>query len=626
MSEESKRLCTAVKSDITDRKEWYDCLKEQHDDRMRCKARRRAPYPGAPNLVEPLIDDNIVAITSSETSILWSARNLATFLPLTTQGYQYKSLIERGFDTLLRINLDLRAKVENLFDTKNEWGMGIAKLVVNTDAIPGDVLPDFEPIDPRDVVVPKGTRNVRDADRVTCIYRYTEREFKAEARERGWDKAAVKQVLESFASDENSSRDVGPGGEHSSLPDQPEYGASRSAINDEDNTADSESQIAVWYVYHWKESDGRQRKYVTVFNPDRPDLVLDSYLWSWPDEPVEIQDVDEFGQPFMRVEMIPGEDRRWPLVQFRYENRSLQYYDTRGVAAKLKNDQREATANKNAKALIMDYTAKPFLKGATGNLKTFRWRPGEQLPPNAELVIPPRVDPIFDYNMDMARRSAARRVGAPQGAFSSADTSKDSKTATEVSYTALTSNRLSSDAVERFAEPLGELFQMMWEFMVKFPPRSLMAVNGADVRPVPLEAFAQPYIVVPGISGRSANPDLVLRQIFGISQAMNAFPQAQPFVKGQPMAQFLFDQIDPKLTPHLVVTGEGGGTAPIEQQMQQVIQTLTGNDQQRGLVEQAHSNSQMLSVLAQESLARDQQDELATRVRNRAPAAAEGQV
>ena len=58
---------------------------------------------------------------------------------------------------------------------------------------------------------------------------------------------------------------------------------------------------------------------------------------------------------------------------------------------------------------------------------------------------------------------------------------------------------MSRDSVDRFSEPLGEIFNMMWEFLQKNPPQGLAAVSGPQVEMVPPEVFQASYLVTPGI-------------------------------------------------------------------------------------------------------------------------------
>jgi len=593
-------LYSIVQHTLNDRSDWETRVDEWRTARLLSKThgkQRTPPYPGAPNMAEPIIDDNVTCLTSAENSILWSSRVLAVFLPLSPSAQQHKRLAECAFDTLLRITLSVRAKVENLFDQKNECGMGLAKLTENRKVMRGEVLPDFEPVDPLDVVVPTDTKRVRDAEWVVHICRYAKRRFREEAKSRDWKNA--EKVLAYLRE-----RALGDG--------DSESGSEKSRVGLADMPSSTE-QVTVWEQYHWKREGGAYKKYVTIYCPDAPQHVLNAYQWKWDDTYVPQTVVDQAtGMPTVEVKTVVGDDRPWPFVQFRYENRSEYYYDTRGVAEKLKYDQKEASANKTAKAVMMDYCCKPFLTGS-GSAAGFRFRPGDVLPQGMDFAIPPRVDPIFDYNMDLSRAAAARRVGSPQGSFSSLDKGKDAKTATEVSQTALTHNMLSSDSVERFSESLGELFNLMWDYLTHNPV-AIPAVIGKTATVADPAIYEQDFIIVPGVSGKSANPDLLLRQLMTLGQLFSQFPQMGQFVRGADLAQLVFDQIDPKLTPSIVIEPQQAGPlgAPIEQVVGQLMQVVFGEQGKGGLVNQTQNNSAYLAAMAQAEQADEGGGEVAT--------------
>jgi len=589
-----------VGQDIADRKSFVDRIRAGERKRLTRDKRKVAPYPGAPDLAEPLIDDNVRRITSAEMSILWSTRTLAVFIPLTSAGAEKKRLAEAAFDTLLRRTLNVRAKLENLFDAKNERGITLAKLTVNDTAVPGRILPDFEPVDALDVVVPSVTKRIQDADRVTCISRYTPREFAETARKKEW--RGHERVLKHLAAGDGASGDTATTNENAGDPSGL-YGSTRAKQLGEEQQA-SDPTIAVWECYHYRRDNeaGKYRKWVSVFCPELPEVELRRYPWRWPDTIIDAGEIAPDGTVIREMTIKPGDDRAWPFVAFRWENRSLYYHDVRGVSDLLKTDQQEASAYRNAKALFVDYTCKPFTKGGNKPIG-FRWRPGDHLPEGFEFVTPPPVDPIFDYSTDMARAAAALRVGSPQGAMSSRDKSRDTKTATEVSQEALNANMLSTDAVERFTEPLGELFTMMWEYLRHHPVTLPALVTDRETVEVTPDVFDSDFLVVAGVSGKSANPDLMLRQLGVIGEMLQAFPQAAQFLRGAEVAQLLVDLLDPKLTPRLVVDPENAGAAgaaPVEQQVAQLAQAIFGSDQMPGLAQQVQSQGQYLSTIAAE--------------------------
>ena len=65
------------------------------------------------------------------------------------------------------------------------------------------------------------------------------------------------------------------------------------------------------------------------------------------------------------------------------------------------------------------------------------------------------------YEQDYSRNLAMKRVGSTQGAIASVAGTDQRKTATEVNAMMSAANGMSTDAVDRFAEPWAEMFDMM---------------------------------------------------------------------------------------------------------------------------------------------------------------------
>lgn len=605
----TRALYDLLSEDLKARHEWSESQRAARRSRLREKlTANRLPYPGAPNLIEPLVDDNTRSLVSAENSILWSSRTLAVMVPVTREAFGSKSIAEAVFDTLLRVTLDVRAKLENICDTKNERGFGVAMLTANATARPGYVLPDFEPVEPLNLIVPAGTRRLRDADRICYIERFSEREFWAAAMDRGWDEPTAHKVWEKYR-ELMSERGTDESGEE----------RTRWMLNE---MTVQQHEIVVWRVFHYRrETEGSLalRKWVVEFCPTSPDLVLREMPWRWEDEyrDAPVVDagtggivIDPAGSPVVQQELVkPGEDRPWPFVQFRFENRSMFFYDCRGIAQLLEDDQKFASNNLNAKGVMMDYTCRPFLKytgmGTPVELNSWRMKPGSTIPNGLEFAIPPRVDPIFDSNIEQMRQAAARRVGAQLGSYAGPSTSRGQQTATEVATTSRNATSLNGDAVERFAESLGELFTQMWEFLSHHPAPLLAIING-EAQEVDESLFALPFLVVPSISGRNANPELIIRQMLMVSQVFAMAPQMSQFIRGGEFCRWLFDQIDPKITPLVIAdtTGMQGG-APIEQMVGQLTQETYGDKKMPGTVQRLEQVERLLGAMVQEQDALD---------------------
>jgi hypothetical protein len=397
-------------------------------------------------------------------------------------------------------------------------------------------------VDPFNILVPNGTRHLQDAERVCQMHRYSVRQFEQLAEDRGWEnsKEVLRLAKEKSSADQESGYDNSVGyTPHISL----------------DESEDSVEYVPVWEVYHYQ----GQNKYRTLFSPSAPKLILEQRAWVWLDD---------------------GSDRPWPYVQFRNENRRLEFYDTRGLCELLIDNQKIANAMQNAKGIQLDFYTKPMLKGGRGKAQNIKWIPGESLPDGVEPVQMPRVDQIFDYSTSNEYSKAQRRSGSSQGGFSD-NASGGDKTATQVNAEQLARQRLTNVSVMRDTEPLTQLYSMMWEYLRHNPvPLPIVSESGQYQSQLSEVVYAMPFRVLAAGSNQHVNPDFVLQQLMTLGPMLMQIP----FVRQERLAAIMVDQLNPQLTNELVHDPEEPGQAPPPLMMQ--MQQMQEGAQQMGQVVQ----------------------------------------
>ena len=589
-----QKLRADISKDISMRSEWFD--KRLRLRGMRLGERRKnLPYRNAPNFVDPIIDDNVRSITSSENQILWSGRAIANFLPLNEEAAKLKRHAEIAFNTLLKFTLNIRAKVESLLDTKNQDGMAIAKMISNHDdylRLMGEdaVIPDFEDVDPLDVYVPTGTREIKNAVRITHVLKLSEGELRRRADRGDWKN--VEQVILACRRDTAA----GHGTRGSTDDDAPAMiGLIRS-----DPSVD---KFVLWEVYH--EEKGERTR--TIMCPDNAEIEIKSIPWEWPEVQQETVVVDEqTGEATGVVEEIGLPIRRWPFFQFRFEGRTRDYYDVRGGAEMLEDNQKIGTQFLNIRGTHFDFYGKPLLSGGSqrAGLAKFKWQPGEMMPEGVAPAQLPQLDPALDFSVDRERANAARRVGGSQGGLLSAQNQRERKTATEVNKETGISTGLTSDSIQRFAEPFSDLFTEMWTFLKHHPIKLPMINTQLEFRGfTEMAIFDAKFIVIASPNAMSANPQMVLQQLTQLSP----FLQNNPAVDIIEFTRMLVDQIDPHLTDRVVLdpNRQEGEGVPLVQQ----VQGLQGAVQQ--LAEQVQGIGQALGPILQEMEIRDRVEQQA---------------
>lgn len=537
-----------VEQDLSDRKDWTERVENNLSYRL--GERRSKPkrwYQGQPDYVDPVIDENVRTATAREIRTLFdSSARLAVFLPLTDGGQEHVRRMESAFDTMLRLMLGIRGKLTALFDMKNSIGMATALVTENSSAYkkyfgtPGR-LPDFEPVDPRNIVVPTRTAGIQDADRVCHIVRYSVDSFKRKAKELQWDATAVDKIVAATSGSEDSSNTARTSqgvGMNSSI-----HGVSKSLQKETIKVSDNE--IVVHHYYHWRDD----MKWRCTYCPDVIDdgAILSEVPWIWPSN---------------------GQNRDWPIVQFRLEDRTVDYYDVRGIADLVINDQEIASAYNNLRQMHWDFHAIPMVTGARDGNHNFRLSPGAKLPDGVQMVQAPRLDTGLVLEEDRHAAKAARHAGSGQGSIANVGRGGERKTATEVINQSNIEGEFSNDGVARFAEGVSDLFQQMWDF-VRHNPVSLpmLQVTGQEDGGVEgrfggmLESeilMEFPVLVQSTPHHQSASPLFQLQQILSLQSVW----AGNPHVEMNELTRYMFDLITPRMASRLVIDpsaqGEGG--------------------------------------------------------------------
>ncbi len=379
-----------VDIDLADRREWFGRAERNRTERFKRTNTKKPVYEGAPNLVDPIIDDLVRELKQPCVTLLWQAPRLAQFIGLDETGVANAETAEAAFDFHLRHTCKTRSRISQIVDDELTFGFGLAKLVEVAGRGSLEV-PEFVPVSPLSVCVPTATGEVAAAERVCQMMRYTASEFRRAVTANGWDAAAAAALLKALAEKKSATgtpADIAA-----------DRGEARARYRD-GALPDSHPTLNLWEVFYETGDLGRR---VCVLCPDMPEVApLSDRPWTW---------VARVG-----VEKEPPV-RPWPFVQFRNED-SAGYYNTRGLPEIIEVDQKEASTYRTTRAIAIDFAGKPFLQGQKRSTP-FRFRAGEFLD-GMEIVWAknPGVDHV--YQQDYSRNLAMKRVGSPPRARSRA--------------------------------------------------------------------------------------------------------------------------------------------------------------------------------------------------------------
>jgi len=585
LSGEKNPHTETILEDVTNRTKWAAIDEEIIKRRLgQRKKKKTKPYDGAPNSLVPIVDDITREKTDQEITMTCNAPIFAHVIPLQKDmAEKDRATAEMAFDAFLRYTVGIRPKLEEAMDTKNVRGFGLFKIFRSEDARFG-LMPDCDSIDPRDLIVPYFTKDLKDAIRITHVLRLNEKEMKDREDQKGWKN--VDAVIQKALKDGDES-------DKSNEKNQLQAVASIVGLT----TSGEKSKICVvWEHWHYATDEDvewdklkevkKGEKCCTVFSPDADNLILSIYPW-------REEDIDN----------VQGKERPWPFIQARYENRSRYYYETRGIGHICMDDQICATAEQNAKLTLMDYYQQPLLTGVGAKASTnVNFEPGSVLPEGLDFVAPPTIPNQFDFDVEMFRRTAARRGGAAsQYEFSRemGSTGKIQKTATEVKEESLRSNILSSASVDRFNDPCQELYQQLWDDLARMKKELPLIINKAFKGTAdPATIYKFPVMIIPSTSAKMLNPDTQFNQSTAAFNFLMTYKEIVP-INVKDALMDIISHWDPVLASRWLGDDNDEKPAPIYQvmeNMQQQIEALAKAAE--GINNQSEEDSKILERVA----------------------------
>jgi len=528
------------------------------------------------------VDDTTREKTNQEVAMISNAPRYATLIPMAQMDPNQKAKAEVGFDTYLRHVIKILATIEEASDTKNVRGFTVVKNY--REEVPRfGLCPTCEALDPRDLIVPTDTKHIQKARFLTEIIRWSEGEFKSNAKRHPKWKNVDVIITRAL----RSKRDDGGGHGVTDAFEETKHLVGVTTANTK------KKRLVLWAHWHYAtqwdvEQDGsgrvkKGRKCCTIFSPDSPDDVLAVFPWRERDV---VQELGPDADPEDEPEVVLGADKPWPYSQPRFENRSKQYYDTRGIGRLCMDDQLAASALQNMKLTLYDYYQQPMLTGDERPSGNISHEPGSFLPGNVQYVTPPAFPANFDFDINNHKRVAARRVGAmSQYEFSSDMSSKKGiqKTATEVAEESARGATVSSVDVDRFNQPWADVFQMIWDDLAQMR-KPLPMIDGDEYQgEAPEDIYDVPMLVVPAGNAKTMNPDMQFNRAMAAWDFVRAQLDLGVVVDVDGAIMDILSHWDPMAAMRWLRTaGEEGpqGQLPVYQVLQQVEQKLQQNTEQ----------------------------------------------
>lgn len=493
----SRELAKLVLGDLDDRKAGWEGKQRVFYEMRHAGIRRKAkPFPEAADLHYPLGDGMIDKLKPFYFAQVFGNEMLATFVAETPQANELTRGAAGVFDDHLKERTNFFEEINAVIDTmclsggaplKCWYDVGARKL-------------EFDAIDPIFLVVPKGTKDLQGATRVTHIMQLSLEEYKLDDR---------------FDQDPETIRRIrGKGVDEADMAGKVAAKYSREGITH----GEDEDQIILWEVYT-RTADGIE---VATFAPAAPDIPI---------------------RPAFRL--IPEAYPEIPIYHFKMEIKDKGYYAPRGVMERIGPHEAYLSRLWNEKADSMTFLNKPIFThdGTALNLQNIRLTPGQIVPNNLRKVDMGTTPFDFDAEMNNTRLTAEYQVGMPDFGTGQRLNTKERKTATEVAQISNIMGQSNDLRAWVFRRDLAKLYRCAWRLLVYFARNELNQwVSESGVEALDAAALVGRYRIQPAGTADGWNRGVRLAR----AQQRYQMLRGDPAVNQAALTRDMIEEDDPR--------------------------------------------------------------------------------
>jgi len=504
---------------------WY----QMRHDGLR---RRNKPWPNAADMHFPLADGMIEKLKPTFVSQVYATDTVATFVALKSDWQAYQAGAAQWFDHQLKQESNFEEEIDIAIDTMLQAG----KCPIKCYWDPEKAQLVFEAINPVYLIVPPWTAQLRHADWIVHVQRYS--------------KAAYKR-LPNFTVDDATVEKLCSGDGQSE--EASSYETQR--VNREGITKGAEkNEIVIWEVTYRNEAG---QWWVKTYSPTQPTLVLRK----------------EFGLPYNRGAFADRSPPP-PFTEFNFEVKERGYYSPRGVCERVAAEEASLSKDWNTSKDHQTITCSPVFyakQGVPANANV-RMVPGQILPFELAAVQFPPLPADIPNAMQGTQRIAEERLSVPSvGVGRAVDPSKN-KTAAE---TNLISSIMSASGDVRsraFRRQLGSLLNLAWGIAVQYRRETLDYYFNDELQQLEGAAFEGRYRIEPSGSGDNNNRALVLQRAISRKQMFTGNPN----INQRELDRSVLEADDPRLVKRLLLNEGTQQAEQLEDQAQEISIMLLG--------------------------------------------------
>jgi|GEM_PF-886307 len=517
----SKKLYEQTIQDLADRKTWEERQRLYYEMRHHGLRRKNKPFPGAADLHYPLIDGLIDKLKPFYFAQIWGSEQLAAFVAKRSQAADVTQAAARWFHYQMVQHTNFFR--ESLSAIDNMLTAGNAVIRVGWNALANRL--EFDAIDPVFCIVPSGTRELSEADRVTFVLHFT-----PEAYARRSDFRQDKEFVRSLSG---------------RMPD--EAGKVEEKYSREGLTrSQGDQQIVIWESWVRGRSPRLLGDELVGSSSDedtnREEWRVYTYSPARPSEPVK----PDFACPYEI-----GGRAFLPVVELPMEVKDKGYYASRGIPERVAMFESYMSRTWNEKSDSMTFFNRPIFthEGEAVNLQNIKLVPGAIIGRNLRAVEMPSPAISFDMEMQQTRAAAEQLTAMPDFGMTQQGSMRDSRTATEINAVGNLMGMSTDLRARIFRERLSELYRFSWAIFRQYAAGDLQYYFAEALNTAPQEALHDEYLIEPDGSPDSWNKPARMQRAISRFQMLNG----HPFIAQGPLVKSVLQEDDAALVRELYV-------------------------------------------------------------------------
>lgn len=497
-----------VCGDLRSRQAWLNKQAAWYQMRHNGIPRKHKPFPHAADLHFPLADSIIEKLKPFYFNQLFATETVAQFVPKRPELAGLAEEITGWFDYKLKQQSNLECELLIAIDKMLMSGHVPVKVYWKCGAAGECGRLAFDAIEPQHCLVPEGTRDLEEADRVTLVHQLSVEQYRRDARFQRQDEGFLQRI---------AGRGASESGDDAHLRETREL---REGITHALNS----DTIIVWEI--WEHTP-------------------EGWLVHWisplaPEEPLRPTQRNPFAHGLL------------PIVRFDAEVKDKGHYSARGVCERVSAYETALTKAWNEKTDYMTFCNRPLFTSASPipNAGNLRLLPGQIIPGGLQAVTMPAPPVSFDQEMTGTRQVAEYNIGMPDFGLSQQGENTARRTATEIHQVSGLLNVTMELRGRTFRLGLGKLLRLAWSTLAQYDSDTEYYVLG-DLRVLSNNALlADGWRLDPNGSPESWNRAAQMQRAIDRKQLF----AGAPWIDQRELDRSILELDDPRLVKRLFLT------------------------------------------------------------------------